>query len=235
MSTDRIDFISAYCDRWCERCAFTERCSAYACTVATAMCDGDFAAGLELAVGEPQPVGGSRETPAAEEWLAGYEEPSAAELDAAMREEEVRRERIEALEVSQLSWNYIMFAHEWLERRDGQPQPADPLLREALEIVAWDSTLVGAKLRRALAGRDRTAKDSWTELDRVQNDANGSAKVALISLDRSAAAWRLVADAMQDASASDLAALASRVRSLVADEFPDAMAFVRPGFDEPWR
>src|SRR5262249_26475324 len=91
-----------------------------------------------------------------------------------------------------------------------RPPPPPPA---ALEIVAWDSTLVGAKLRRALAGRDRTAKDSWTELDRVQNDANGSAKVALISLDRSAAAWRLVADAMQDASASDLAALASRLRS----------------------
>ncbi len=231
MSTDRIDFISAYCDRWCERCAFTERCSAYACTVATAMCDGDFEAGLELAVGEPQPVGASRETLAAQDWLAGDEEPSAAELDAAMREEDARRARIEALEISQLSWNYVMFAHEWLERRTGQP--ADPLLREALEIVAWDSTLVGAKLRRALVGRDRTAGGWWSERDPLQNDANGTAKVVLISLDRSEAAWRVIADAMQDAAAADLAALASRVRALVAAEFPDAMAFVRPGFDEP--
>jgi hypothetical protein len=31
---DRIDFISAYCDRWCERCAFTERCSVFAVKVA---------------------------------------------------------------------------------------------------------------------------------------------------------------------------------------------------------
>ncbi len=30
MHGDRIDFISEYCDRWCERCAFTSRCSAYA-------------------------------------------------------------------------------------------------------------------------------------------------------------------------------------------------------------
>ena len=235
MATDRIDFISAYCDRWCERCAFTERCAVYACTVATAMCDGDLAAGLELAVGVPQSVSGDRETSAGEKWLADYEEPSADELDAAMRDEDARRERIEALEISRLSWNYMMTAHEWLERRDRRPQPADALLREALDIVGWDSTLVGSKLHRALLGRDRGAPDSWPETDAVQNDANGSAKVALISLERSETAWRVIADATQDAAAADLAALAATLRARVADEFPDAMAFVRPGFDEPWR
>ena len=50
MNTDRIDFISAYCDRWCERCAFTDRCSTFACSAAIAMC-GDDAAGIEL-IGE---------------------------------------------------------------------------------------------------------------------------------------------------------------------------------------
>ena len=50
MNSDRIDFISAYCDRWCERCAFTSRCSAFAVRAAEAMC-GSFAEALELAVG----------------------------------------------------------------------------------------------------------------------------------------------------------------------------------------
>ena len=59
---NRIDFISAYCDRWCERCPFTSRCSAYAVHVATAMCGGDFKAGLELAVGEPPPATASVST-----------------------------------------------------------------------------------------------------------------------------------------------------------------------------
>ena len=30
MNVDRIDFISSYCDRRCERCAFTSRCSLFA-------------------------------------------------------------------------------------------------------------------------------------------------------------------------------------------------------------
>ena len=49
-----IDFISAYCDRWCERCAFTERCSQFAVSVARTMCDGDFNAAIELAIGAPR-------------------------------------------------------------------------------------------------------------------------------------------------------------------------------------
>jgi hypothetical protein len=48
-----FDFISAYCDRWCERCVFTDRCSAFACHAAIEMC-GDIADGIELAVGKPR-------------------------------------------------------------------------------------------------------------------------------------------------------------------------------------
>jgi len=36
-----IDFISADCDRWCERCAFTARCSNSAVSSALATCDGN--------------------------------------------------------------------------------------------------------------------------------------------------------------------------------------------------
>jgi hypothetical protein len=52
---DCIDFISSYCDGWCERCAFTMRCSVYSVRVATDMCDGDVKAAIELAVGAPPP------------------------------------------------------------------------------------------------------------------------------------------------------------------------------------
>ena len=46
-----IDFISAYCDRWCERCTFTERCSLFAVQAALAMCEGDDEQAMELAIG----------------------------------------------------------------------------------------------------------------------------------------------------------------------------------------
>ena len=68
MNTDRIDFISSYCDRWCERCSYTSRCSAYACDIAIGMC-GDVAQGIELAVGAPHLVDGEPRQP---EWAEAY-------------------------------------------------------------------------------------------------------------------------------------------------------------------
>jgi catechol 2,3-dioxygenase-like lactoylglutathione lyase family enzyme len=235
MATDRIDFISAYCDRWCERCAFTERCSAYACTVATAMCDGDVSAGLELAIGLPQPVGGDREKTAGELLLDEFEEPSAEEIAAAVREEEARAARIDTLEISQLARAYSVQSRQWLTGNEPQRAHADPLVREALEIAGWDSTLISAKLHRALRGRERSREAPLADDHPLKSDANGSAKVALISLERSEASWRLVADAIADTAALDLALMAARLRAHVVEEFPAAIAFIRPGFDEPWR
>ena len=51
MARRYIDFISAYCDRWCARCPFTERCSNFAVSAAIAMCDGNHDVAIELAIG----------------------------------------------------------------------------------------------------------------------------------------------------------------------------------------
>ncbi|OLB60928.1 MAG: hypothetical protein AUI11_11855 [Acidobacteria bacterium 13_2_20CM_2_66_4] len=71
--------------------------------------------------------------------------------------------------------------------------------------------------------------------DPVQNDWNGSAKIALISLDRSEAAWRVIAQATSHEEAGSLADAARDLRRLTLEKFPRAMSFIRPGFDEPWR
>ena len=59
-------------------------------------------------------------------------------------------------------------------------------------------------------GRDRFARnEEEADNGRIQNDWNGSAKVAILSIQRSQDAWMAV-----------------------IDQFPDAMKFVRPGFDD---
>jgi hypothetical protein len=234
MNIERIDFISAYCDRWCERCAFTERCAVYACTVATAMCDGDVRAGIELAVGSPQPVSDHRDEAAVERFLEGYQEPSAEELAALAREAEALTGRVRATDISRLARTYLVDSHAWLETHAPTLGAADHVVLEAFQIVTWDSTLVSAKLHRALRGRERSTEAPFHD-DCVRNDANGSAKVALISLERSEASWRLIADATGDGKAAELGAQAARLRDRVTEAFPASMAFIRPGFDEPWR
>jgi hypothetical protein len=235
MPADRVDFISAYCDRWCERCAFTGRCSDYACKVAIAMCD-DVEAGIELAVGRPQPVGREKEQSFGERLMENVEQwlPSESELAAFARQEEARRERLECDPLTGIAETYTAVADAWLkDYADRVRESGDTTVREALDIIQWDLFLIVVKLRRALDGHDRSRTDEEEfDDDPIQNDWNGSAKVALISLARSEQSWRTVASATRSGGAAVIIDLIGRLRTAAHDEFPDAMRFKRPGFDE---
>jgi hypothetical protein len=132
------------------------------------------------------------------------------------------------------AYTYMMRAVEWVQRhRDRLSSTVDPILAEAFEVVSWDVYLIRVKLRRALDGRDRCRREEEEGDDHpVQNDWNGSAKVALISIERSEAAWQVIADATRDDNATRIAQMAAELRSGALAEFPHAMSFVRPGFDE---
>jgi catechol 2,3-dioxygenase-like lactoylglutathione lyase family enzyme len=78
----------------------------------------------------------------------------------------------------------------------------------------------------------------WVGVDDVERlheelvAGNGSAKVALLSMDRSIAAWTTIAVTTAD---PDATAIAHRRQALLLDverTFPHARQFVRPGFDE---
>ena len=232
MRGDRIDFISAYCDRWCERCAFTNRCSAYAVNAALAMCDGDFSAAIELAVGAPPPHDHAKERMRHAELFAACD-PTAQELADVGREMEEREERIDESPLTTDAIVMSTLARQCLERLGKSVEDHHDLrVREAFEIASWDCHLIGAKLHRALDGQDEADHDDSIGTDLIQNDWNGSAKVALISIDRSIAAWNTIAVTTGD---SDAAAMAERLEALRLDverKFPNAREFVRPGFDE---
>ena len=232
-TNERIDFISSYCDRWCERCAFADRCSSFACDVAIGMCD-DFAAGIELAVGIPEPVEGKRPPTAGERFLADYVEPSAQELEEIGRQEEARHAHLEDHPLARMSMKYGMDAARWIDSRAEAFQASpDPIVCEAFKVVSWDAFLIGVKVRRALDGRDRHIHgEDVDEDDPIQNDGNGSAKISVICLERSEAAWRTLAEARVDGAAV-LADAAGYLHRAILAEFPNALLFKRPGFDEP--
>ena len=237
MRSDYIDFISAYCDRWCERCAFTSRCSAYAAEAAIAMC-GDVVEGLELAVGRPAvPFGPAR--PADRGWFTEPDEAGVGrdEIDVRERQRRERSARVDNHPVVRTSWAVSMLAYQWLKAH-AEPlrRVADPVLSEAVVVATHDAFLVTVKLTRAVDGRD--AFDRGEDDDDegpVQNDWNGSAKVALICLERSIEAWRVIAQASGDEASREIAEQMNALRGDVEEVFPSAHAFVRPGFDEPGR
>ena len=237
MARPYIDFISAYCDRWCERCAFTERCSNFAVTSALAMCDGNFEAAIELAIGPPRLPGGKPQQPLHERVAEAFErfEPTEKELEEIGRELDARRARIEKLAVAEASQDYAIAAHRWLQEHGEASGTTDASVREALEVVDWDQVLIHVKSMRALDGRDESPEGDFRDEGPIQSDWNGSAKVATIAIERSERAWRIIAAATGDEAAGVLAASLAALGEQMSREFPHAMEFRRPGFDDPPR
>jgi hypothetical protein len=229
-----IEFISAYCDSWCERCAFTDRCSHFAVRSAIAMCDGDEEAALELAFGPGRSPGGPPQKTLQErlaDAAAGFE-PTEKELDEIGREMDARQERIGKSPLAEASLDYAVAARRWLEAQEGGVVPADPAVTEAVEVIGWDSHLIHVKIMRALSGRDEYPNGAPFEKSAVQSDWNGSAKVALLSIERSHAAWRTIAARTSDEAAGVLGDTLAQLRVDLLKEFPRAMKFRRPGFDD---
>jgi hypothetical protein len=230
MRTDRIDFISSYCDRWCERCAFTMRCSAFAVEVATAMCDGDFAAGVELAVGPPPSIGpiarSGRDRRRAGEDVG----PTEAEAMEAARLEQEQERRLRESPILTVALGLSHLIQGWLRANRARVLAVGPpAVADSLEIAGWDHHFIAVKLHRALRARERSA-GAWDD-DGVQNDWNGSAKVALISIERSAEAWQHIGAVSGDRAALHFGGELLALRDDVDRTFPDARRFVRPGFD----
>ncbi len=237
MARRYIDFISAYCDSWCERCPLTERCSSFAVTSALAMCDGNAEAAFELALGSARVPGAPARKRLSERMAEaiGDFEPSKKELDEIGRELDERDRRVERHRVAEASHDYAIAAHRWLTEHDRCADNTDPLLREAIDVVGWDSFLIHVKIMRGLNGRDEYPGGAPFEKSAVQSDWNGSAKVALISVERSEQAWNIIAAATRDEAATVLAGSLERLRQEMNREFPRAMDFRRPGFDDPKR
>ena len=96
-----------------------------------------------------------------------------------------------------------------------------------LEVVSWFHVLIAAKTYRALVSEHGAA-----EAPELLFDALGSAKLVLVAIDRSLAAWQTIAEADADARITGLIELLQALRTGIEMRFPDARAFVRPGLDE---
>ena len=118
--------------------------------------------------------------------------------------------------------------HVWLEARGflSVDEPGDPRA-----VIGWFHNGIASKIHRALYGR---ADDERRKRDGPA-DHDGSAKVALLGIERSHGAWLELAycgyasPAEIEPFISDLIWLSDELERV----FPRARAFVRPGLDEP--
>lgn len=107
---------------------------------------------------------------------------------------------------------------------------SDPVAIDAGDRLEETCLTVASKVHRAVTSAE---DEEWEAVD-PQGDANGSAKVALLLIEESREAWRLL---MQPGRSMGNGAPARFVRTLekleagLHERFPRALEFVRPGFD----
>jgi hypothetical protein len=245
-----ISGVYNYCDRWCERCPLTARCLLYAMEreqntedpAARDIRNQAFWKRIEGILREAHEM--------LDELMAEHGltlEPLDADAERALTSwhDEARRHPC-ALAGSE----YARTVDGWLGGAEGSLQArqqtlesqermglatADPegdarRLGDALEVIRWYQHQIAVKIMRAVGSSGR-GDDPETTVDR--HDADGSAKVALLGIDRSLAAWAEVLRQLpeeEDAILSILSAL-SRLRRELETVFPHAREFLRPGFD----
>jgi predicted hydrocarbon binding protein len=111
-------------------------------------------------------------------------------------------------------------------------RPADEAVKiqDCLEVVRWYQHQIYVKLCRAASGLIRGELE---DLEYFPLDANGSAKVAIIGIERSIAAWGGLLNQLpqQEHSILELLVNLKKLLRQVEVVFPGARAFMRVGFD----
>lgn len=260
---DFISGIYNYCDRWCERCPLTTRCLVYATEKADDddpeshdITNAKFWSRMETIFQEAHEM----ILECAEE--AGVDLET-IETEAALVDREQQRHDAKQHELSFLARRYAEMVERWFGEEFAVEQNVhddttgksknteeDIDVGDAIEVIRWYQFFVAAKVFRALMARDRLVIDeeltnedifSGAELDddeapieAMGDDSDGSAKIALIAIDRSSSAWRILQSSLPEKADSIVPMLLEleRLRRTTEQIFPHARDFIRPGFDE---
>ncbi len=169
------------------------------------------------------------------------------EIDPVEMEQEIKlRDRINKHICFILADKYTKMSREWLHGKGAEISGEDELIKipgvvslgsdpdllEAKQVVGWYQYLIHAKIARALLGK---AEADGIDPDDNSSDSDGSAKVALIGIDRSMAAWGVLLRGTAKGGSSEIQEILfclERLRRKMENCFPNVRAFVRPGFDD---
>jgi hypothetical protein len=242
-----IDSIFNYCDQWCERCPLTARCRVYATEQQTksndASRDIQNAAFWEHLGEQLQAAQRMLREMAAEHGI----DLDAVDVEAADVDRRRRIMQAKSRELARSARQYANLAEKWfkaakplfeekqvsLESHASMALPGhDPAneaqeIRDAVEVIRWYQHQVEVKLTRAMHQDDE-------DDEHAQYDRDGSAKVALIGMDRSVSGWLVLRRHFTEQADAILSLLLrlDELRRRTETAFPGARTFRRPGFDD---
>jgi len=174
----------------------------------------------------------------------------APDLEEALEQDEHIRAMAREQSYSQAAMKYIERVNKWFEQNEDRldeigdeltslaqaeipgTNPEDDAIDigDCFEVIRWYQHQIYVKLCRAATGTIRAETDTF---ECLQEDADGSAKVAIIGIERSTAAWASLLAHLPDQEPAilDILVALKRLLSQVEAAFPGARTFVRPGFD----
>ncbi len=223
---DLISGVYNYCDRWCERCPLTSRCLVYA----TEQEDNDlfenhdrrneaFWKKLNAIFHETR------------EMIAAWANNAGIDLTAPINDDDGchkrRRQLVDNHPLTRAGKKYASAASDWFREFDQTIEISELCVADAREVIQWYQYQIAVKTIRALSGQKEEP-----EAD-LPKDSDGSAKVALIGVDRSIAAWRMMQLSLPEREESivPLMLQLELLRRRLENGFPEARDFIRPGFD----
>ncbi len=232
-----IPGIYNYCDRWCERCPQTSRCMNFS------LSESKFSdpetrdirnEAFWKKLSEVFAEAFERLKEAGKKWGIELEN-----LDGGSDPEKIRAEAeaAEAHVICRGARGYSKAVEDWLKEREafffGRAAFAEEgvAAEEALEVIRWYQYFIAAKTARAIRGKIEEEEEGEEEFP---SDADGSAKIALIAIDRSIGAWAVISRhfKLYAESVSEIISFLSLLRQAVEETFPKARSFIRPGFDD---
>jgi hypothetical protein len=216
-----IPGVHRYCDEWCARCSVTERCLAFRGMAI-------YRKARNRLPTEPT----FRATAEAIEFtqeIAAAEGAKTPELDQV-----AGGGRLPALQARDVliahAWEYalgvslwLVFTPEELQRFAQRPLPPPE------EVVLWHHLRIYLKLVRALIAAERVRAGATD----AGEDANGCAKLTLVSVQKSRQALLQIRRRSSPDQAGSLLALLDSIERSIDQRFPRARAFIRVGIDVP--
>lgn len=251
MTNQKIDGIYQYCDRWCERCTFTSRCAVYE--------DETGLSPEELDINNKafwQRIG--QNFAQAQELLKKAAEEMGIDINSTDPETEQRYQQREKLKadnhkhpVARLSLEYSKIGRDWLKTQPGMLDRLENLKTEltlgvetedgakketriigdSIAVIQWYLVFIHVKLSRALMEKSTNAEHQ-PYMEGIHN-YDGSAKIAIIGIDRSINAWTALYEILHEHEDHflNILAMLQKIKKMAIEEFPGALTFVRPGFD----
>ncbi|MCF8307478.1 MAG: hypothetical protein K9I68_00570 [Bacteroidales bacterium] len=229
-----IPGIYNYCNRWCEKCKFTDRCRLYADEEAMGLHDEEQKPGREDLA--EQLKNSFNKTFQMIEYIAkdmgvDLEEPDEDMLKKEKEKDTRAKEELLMSKAQSYTKNVSIWFTEnvdntCLSEKNGCL--SNPEIIEAFEVINWYHIMISAKIFRAVRG----AMES--EDEHRMHDANGSAKMVLEGLKESRKAWESIISKLPEFENDGLDFINQLIdiEHGVLKKFPEAPGFIRPGIDE---